>query len=360
MRYTTRNRRGKRIKIAHIYTLPEHGIKKGRVDRDALKIVNRLHDAGYQVYIVGGAVRDMLLGIDPKDIDIVTDALPNTIRKLFRQARIIGRRFRLVHIQLGRKIFEVSTFRAKTEVQKNVYGTMEEDVHRRDFTINALYYCPIKEQIIDYVGGVKDIRSAKIRALLPPAKSFMEDPVRMIRAIKYASITGFSLPLKIKKYIQKYAGELWNCSSSRLTEEMLKILKSGFSKKIMEYSLKLNVFNYFFPGMAALIDNVPDNKRQKGTWKKNFLENLERLDREVGTYGDVKRGKMLAVFCESFLTRAVAWDVEPSLLHQEIFLALKRMLRPMTPPNKDVEQAVKIILHGKRQALTPGQRISSL
>src|SRR5574344_1085961 len=177
---------GKLIKKANVYTSQEHLISNTNIDPDALQIIHRLRDAGFTAYIVGGAVRDLIVGNKPKDFDIVTDATPSKIKRIFRNSRIIGRRFRLVHIFFGQKIFEVSTFRSIIDGSVgNLFGTMDEDVMRRDFTLNALYYDPIKEQVIDYTGGVEDIKKGIVRPVIPMDKIFVEDPVRMLRAVKY-------------------------------------------------------------------------------------------------------------------------------------------------------------------------------
>ena len=172
--------KGRPIKKALIYTKDEHGITQDKIDPDALFILKQLQEYGFSAYIVGGAVRDLLVHKTPKDFDIVTDATPSKIKKIFRNSRIIGRRFRLVHVFFGSKIFEVSTFRSICDgTVGNRFGTMDEDVQRRDFTLNALYYDPLKEQIIDYVGGVKDIRKGIIRPVIPLKQIFEEDPVRL-------------------------------------------------------------------------------------------------------------------------------------------------------------------------------------
>lgn len=183
VRYST-TEKGAHSKRAEIYTAKEHGIRRKDIDPDAIRIAHRLKSAGHSAYIVGGAVRDLLVGRVPKDFDLVTDAHPRKIKRLFRNSRIIGKRFRLVHVFFREKIIELSTFRSLDhQGENNVYGTIQEDVLRRDFTLNALYYCPIEEIIIDYIGGVKDIRNRKIRPLIPLKTIFTEDPVRMIRAL---------------------------------------------------------------------------------------------------------------------------------------------------------------------------------
>ncbi|ULQ60030.1 hypothetical protein K7I13_01470 [Brucepastera parasyntrophica] len=160
--------KGKAVRKASVYTKNEHNINKELIDPDAIRVISLLRNAGHDAYIVGGAVRDLLIGTQPKDFDIVTDAEPSRIRKLFRNSRIIGKRFRLVHIFYGEKIFEVSTFRSLKEGSiGNCFGSMDEDVLRRDFSLNALYYDPIKEQIVDYVNGVNHIRGHRLEPVIP-------------------------------------------------------------------------------------------------------------------------------------------------------------------------------------------------
>jgi len=187
---------GALIKKAVVYTQNEHHINVANVDKDAIFVVSRLKANGAETYIVGGAVRDLMLGKKPKDFDIVTQATPAKIKRIFRNSRVIGRRFRLVHVFFGPKIFEVSTFRSlKDGHTSNTYGSIEEDVQRRDFSLNALFYDPETQIVVDYVGGMADIRRRKIRPIIPPEVIFKDDPVRMIRAVKYAAATGFHIPL---------------------------------------------------------------------------------------------------------------------------------------------------------------------
>ena len=247
IRYGT-TEKGKRVRIASIYTVDEHGITTAMIDSDALKVIKKLRHAGFNAYVVGGAVRDLLLGKSPKDFDIATDAHPRQIRKLFWNSKIIGKRFRLVHIHFTDKILEVSTFRGLSPGdEQNTFGTMEDDVKRRDFSFNALYYSPVEEQLVDYIGGYEDVRQGKIRSLIPLDVTFKEDPVRLIRTVKYAATTGFVLPGKIKKALKKYSGELGKAAVSRLTEELMKILASGCSEQIFKYCSEYNMLKYIVP-----------------------------------------------------------------------------------------------------------------
>ncbi|MDA3823865.1 MAG: hypothetical protein PF450_14810, partial [Bacteroidales bacterium] len=199
VRYT-KNKRGKLIKQAEIYSAHEHSIDPALVDVDAVKVTRRLQAHGFDAYIVGGAVRDLLVGKQPKDFDIATSAYPSQIKKIFRNSRIIGRRFRLVHLYFANnKILELATFRSlESGNHNNVYGTIEEDVQRRDFTINALFYNPNNGEILDFIGGMKDIKKGMLRCVIPLKRTFKEDPVRMLRAIKYSTGSKLRIPFALK------------------------------------------------------------------------------------------------------------------------------------------------------------------
>ncbi|MCL2602795.1 MAG: polynucleotide adenylyltransferase PcnB, partial [Treponema sp.] len=239
---------GKLVKKAAVYTQDEHRINVSDVDPQAVYIIQRLQANGYETYVVGGAVRDLILGKKPKDFDIVTSASPTKIKTIFRNARIIGRRFRLVHVFFGPKIFEVSTFRSiKDGPTSNTFGTIEEDVQRRDFSLNALFYDPMKQLVIDYVGGMKDMKKHLIRPIIPLPSIFTDDPVRMIRAVKYSAVAGFTLPFLLKMKIRKQSALLADVSPSRLTEEIFKIIHSPHARIIIEGLDALGLYNYLQP-----------------------------------------------------------------------------------------------------------------
>jgi poly(A) polymerase len=229
-------------------TIPckEHGITRQQISSGALKVITSLQQAGYSAFIVGGAIRDLLLGLEPKDFDVATDATPDEVRALFRRSRIIGRRFRLVHVTYGNEIIEVSTFRANfmaddpTEItthnhadqhgrllQDNIFGSQEEDVMRRDFTVNALFYDPSTEEILDYLNGYEDIKAKRLCIIGEPTQRYREDPVRMLRAVRLAAKLDIQLDTATAAPIGDLAPLLQNVPSARLFDEMLKLLMSG-------------------------------------------------------------------------------------------------------------------------------------
>ncbi len=222
------------------FAAAEHGINPQLVARNAHRVCETLQKAGFQAFIVGGAVRDLLLGIAPKDFDVATDATPEQVKQHFRRAIIIGRRFRLVHVMFGQETIEVSTFRAldnpdrKTDehgrvLADNLYGPQHEDATRRDFSVNALYYDPVTQTVLDYHDGVKDVRRRKLRMIGDPATRYREDPVRIVRVVRFAAKLGFEIDEPTRAPIRELADLLENVPAARVFDEMLKLLMSGHS-----------------------------------------------------------------------------------------------------------------------------------
>jgi poly(A) polymerase len=219
------------------YGVKDHGIDPARVPKNAARVCETLQAAGHRAYIVGGAVRDLLLGIAPKDFDVATDATPEQVKSHFRRAIIIGRRFRLVHVMFGSETIEVSTFRAmqadaRTDehgrvLADNVFGEQFEDAARRDFTINAMYYDPGTQTVLDYHDGFKDLRKKRLRMIGEPAARYREDPVRMLRAVRFAAKLGFEVDEATRAPIAAMADLMRNVPAARLFDEMLKLLTSG-------------------------------------------------------------------------------------------------------------------------------------
>ncbi|HRL20642.1 MAG TPA: polynucleotide adenylyltransferase PcnB [Alcaligenes sp.] len=219
------------------YERQEHGIDRRLVSRHAVKVCEVLSQQGYEAYVVGGAVRDLIVGLEPKDFDVATNATPEQIRALFRRARIIGKRFRLVHVVFGQEVIETSTFRADDSgkqtdehgriLRDNEFGTLKDDAARRDFTLNALYYDPLSETVIDYHNGVADLKERLVRIIGDPETRYREDPVRMLRAVRFAAKLDATIESKTKAPIQPLARLIENVPESRLFDETLKLLSCG-------------------------------------------------------------------------------------------------------------------------------------
>jgi poly(A) polymerase len=246
---------GKRRSKPRVIPLSQHGVRRDQLSTAALKVTSRLQEAGFSAFVVGGAVRDLLLDVAPKDFDVATNATPEQVHHLFRRSRIIGRRFRIVHVMVGPETIEVTTFRGggiddQNEsgriMADNTFGSQEEDAHRRDFTVNALFFDPSDESIIDYHHGVKDLKAKKLVMIGQPARRYQEDPVRMLRAVRLAAKLGFEIDEDTRKPIHAHAHLLKKEPPARLFDEMLKLLMSGHAyaclKKLREEGLSRGVF----------------------------------------------------------------------------------------------------------------------
>jgi poly(A) polymerase len=254
---------GRATRDPKIYRGDQHGVRRDQIPRGARAVCERLHEAGFRGFVVGGAVRDLLLGLTPKDFDIATNATPEQVKPLFRRAFIIGRRFRLVHVHVGAEVLEVSTFRAAQTgadaadehgrlLSDNVYGTQEQDAARRDFTINALYYDPQTEEVWDYVGGVTDLRARRLKLIGPPVTRYREDPVRMLRAVRLAAKAGCAIEAKTAAPIPRLAGLIQNVPPARLFDEMQKLLLSGHAVETLR-SLRAHGLSH---GLLPLLDVI--------------------------------------------------------------------------------------------------------
>lgn len=244
------------------------------ISTNALKVVNRLATSGYQAYLVGGCVRDLLLGKKPKDFDVATDAHPEDVRALFRNSRLIGKRFQIVHVHFGPEIVEVATFRAPHTahtheknhseggmiLSDNVFGTFEEDVFRRDFTMNALYYDPELDVIHDLVQGVSDIESGQIRLIGDPDSRWREDPVRMLRAIRFRAKLGFDIEAATVEPMHRLGFLLQDIPSARLFEEVLKLFMTGYGVRAYELMMEYELFPWMFPDTRRVMESFPADK----------------------------------------------------------------------------------------------------
>lgn len=259
------SRRPESAPVAQAAYLPlaQHGIESGMILPAARKVCTVLQEAGFKAYVVGGAVRDLIAGIKPKDYDVATNATPDEVRSLFRRSRIIGRRFRIVHVMSGPETIEVSTFRALHDedtitdehgrvLHDNVWGSIEEDATRRDFTVNALYYDPSTETVIDYHNGVADLHAKTLRMIGEPTLRYREDPVRMLRAVRLAAKLGLEIEPATKRPIEEMANLLENVPAARLFDEMLKLLSSGHAVKCIQQLRAENLHR----GLLPLLDVI--------------------------------------------------------------------------------------------------------
>ena len=282
-----------------VYRRDKHGIARSSISRGALKVCEILRAHNHTAYIVGGAVRDLLLGVVPKDFDVATDAHPDEVHRLFRRSHLIGRRFKLVHVLFGQETVEVSTFRAgeggETDehgrvLRDNVYGTRAQDAARRDFTANALYYDPHDETVLDYHGGFADVRKKTMRIIGDPGLRFREDPVRMLRAVRFAAKLGFSIDPKTRAPIGELAELIEHVPAARLFEEMLKLLLSGHSAACLAQLRKEGLHH----GLLPLLDVIMEQPLGK-----RFLHlALEQTDSRI------QAGKSVS---PAFLFAALLW-----------------------------------------------------
>ncbi len=247
----------------------EHCISRSLISRNAVKVLYRLHKAGYQAFLVGGGVRDLLLGREPKDFDVATDARPEEVRALFRNARLIGRRFRLVHVHFHDEIIEVATFRGRPDpeavaegalevadgmiVRDNVYGTLEEDAWRRDFTVNSLYYNIADFSVVDYTGGLEDLQAGRLRLIGEPRARYREDPVRMLRAVRFAAKLGFRIDPATEAPLTELGHLLASVPPARLYEEVGKLFLTGHAVASFELLRRYGLFAQLFPATEAAL-----------------------------------------------------------------------------------------------------------
>ena len=258
-----------------------HCVSRHKISKPALKVLYRLQEAGYQAYLVGGGVRDVLLDAHPKDFDVATNARPEEIQHLFRNCRLIGRRFRLAHVYFGYHIIEVATFRANSDdkrlsahlvhseagmiLRDNIYGMLIDDVYRRDFTVNALYYNIADFTVIDYVGGLQDLKARCLRMIGEPSQRYREDPVRMLRAIRFAAKLGFSIHSDSEKPLFELGDLVKQVPSARLLDEFMKLFLSGFAEASFRLLRHYGLFVVLFPqAEQCLIE-------QSGALAKSFM-----------------------------------------------------------------------------------------
>lgn len=311
------------LENARIYSRDEHPVSRKLISPNALKVMRQLRDAGFNAFLVGGAVRDMILGNTPKDFDVATDATPEQIKRIFRNARIIGRRFRIIHVQFGKEIIEVTTFRGHHEnsnsqqavsnddgmlLRDNVFGTIEEDALRRDFSINALYYSSSDFCVYDFTNGVQDIRQHTLRLIGDPVTRYKEDPVRMLRAVRFASKLNFTIETHTANAIAECATLLNNIPSARLFDESLKLFCSGYGEKTFLALQQQSLLSFL----------LADSQRfsQQPAWQALVLTALRNSDARL------QQGKSIT---PAFIFAAMLW---PHLQHQ-LTLPQYRQMPPL-------------------------------
>jgi len=346
-----------------------HNISRARISEAAQKVLYRLKSAGFDAYLVGGSVRDLLLGREPKDFDVVTDAWPEQIRELFRNSRLIGRRFRLAHIRYGEEIIEVSTFRASHHdagdaghvidgriIRDNVYGTIDEDVWRRDFTVNALYYNIKDFSVVDYVGGMDDIRTGRIRLLGDPVKRYIEDPVRLLRAVRFAVKLGFRIEPESERPLREQGSLLNDIPPARLFEEVLKLFMGGCAVQSFEQLRHYHLFGILFPQTEEVL------AEQEGGFPHTLLvKALENTDRRLAENKPVTPGFLIAALLwEPMMKLAREYMKEGMHQHEAMHLAsdvvVSRQISRTAMPRRFTQMAREVWLLQYRLTLTKGKR----
>jgi poly(A) polymerase len=280
----------------------QHIISRANISKAALRVLYRLHDAGYAAYLVGGAVRDLLLGFRPKDFDVATDATPEEVKKLFRNCRLIGRRFRLAHVVFGPEIIEVATFRGTGEegegdrhivdgriVRDNIWGTIEEDALRRDFRVNALYYDISDFSVRDYVGGMQDLHDRVLRLIGDPEVRYHEDPVRMLRAARLAGKLGMRIDAAAAAPFESLGPLLGDAAPARLFDESLKMFLSGNGLKSFRMLEQCGLLKFLFPATARAL------KRGDAALRSLVEQGLANTDARIGEGKSVTPAFLFAV-----------------------------------------------------------------
>jgi len=337
----------------------KHPISRKMIDEEALKVLYRLHRHGFLSYLVGGSVRDLLLKKVPKDFDVATNAHPHEINALFKNSRVIGRRFRLVHVFFrGGKVIEVSTFRSRSEfeevqteggqiIRTDSFGTPAEDALRRDITVNGLFYNIADFSILDYVGGMADLEQRVIRTIGDPDERFQQDPVRMIRVIRHAARTGFSIEIPTYEAILRHRQEIQRCSPSRLRDEFLRELKEGAAKSSLDLMLRTGLLFSLFPGLERALGHRSLSEKKS---REFFLSLFDWVDQLPKTGIQVTESVLLALLLTPFL-RAVT-PQHPFLGKREKYVywaqsvhwAVHEILDPYSFPKDAKEMASQILI----------------
>ena len=336
----------------------EHPISRKQIDPDALKVLYRLSSAGYKAYLVGGSVRDLLLARTPKDFDIGTDAHPSALRRLFRNCRLIGRRFRLAHILFANgKVVEVATFRRRPEpadpkapellmTSDNTFGTAREDALRRDFTINGLFYDVSDYSVIDYVGGLDDLEAGLVRTIGDPHVRFREDPVRMLRAVEFASRLGFAITPDAYEAILENRKEIVKSAPPRVSEELLQSLKGGHALPTFLLLREVGLLDALVPELARVLREIdPDHPHGTGHFFWSLLDVLDAERRRGRVFDDaVLFGLMFLPIARARVREsAPSGDPDPGILG--------RIIDDLVPPIAIRMSLPNAVSHRIQQAL---------
>ncbi|MFC1544005.1 CCA tRNA nucleotidyltransferase, partial [Gemmatimonadota bacterium] len=348
----------------------EHEISRKQMAEEVLKVLYRLHNQGHKAYLVGGAVRDLLLGREPKDYDVSTDARPDQMKELFVNSRLIGRRFRLAHIVFkGGRVVEVSTFRRRPDPpdeeadedgekdlligEDNTWGTPQEDAYRRDFTINALFYNIADFSVIDYVGGLADLKAKVVRTIGAADIRFREDPVRMMRAVEYAARLGFDLHPEVRKAIQKHRKDLRRASVARVADELSNLLKCGSAESAFREMWNLGLLEILYQDLHNALGNGQADR---------FLSDLAYADRRTGEGRPLRDVPLLAMFFLPALREAVASAEAKKggrLSKGEFLVNVERILDESQPlfqiPNRRRHQIKQAVLAARKMRRLPSR-----
>ena len=311
-----------------VYKRPEHCISRKNIDPDALKVLYRLDHLGYTAYLVGGGVRDLLLGRKPKDFDVGTSAKPNEVKRAFKNCFLIGRRFRLAHVRFGEKVIETATFRQNSQtigeiiehaaegpMEDNTFGTPQTDAYRRDFTVNGLFYNIKDFSVIDWVGGMKDLEKKVIRAIGDPEIRFQEDPVRMMRAVKFSSRLGFKIEKKTQQAMEKYHKCILTASLPRVCEEVFRLFPYGHSAAAFKQLYACGILGDLLPELGAFIDR--DGGVRSATFK--YLKMLDVYEQMMAEKGfEVSNGLRAAVLMTAMFRAEKKEGVGRKIMHYMI------------------------------------------
>jgi poly(A) polymerase len=343
-------------------------IRLDQIDPDALRVVQRLRRYQHKAYLVGGCVRDLLLGRKPKDFDVATSATPNELRRCFRNCRIIGRRFRLAHVFFGRKIIETATFRANPRApdeditgespvveegkaadllirRDNVFGTEEEDARRRDFTINGLFFDVETAQVIDHVGGLADLEARLVRTIGDPDIRLREDPVRILRAVKFAARCNLTIEAETFQRMMEHKAEIAKCAQARVTEEFYRLLRAGAAHRSFELLVETGLLEFLLPELASAWRNENDDPEVSRRMQR-FWAYLRTLDESIAARGETPSDAMiLATLLLPPLRDVLAPDARPEQnVSQLVSLSVQPILERLKASRRDSELCRQILL----------------